>query len=247
MLCCCSVTQLCLTLCNPMDYSMPGFPVLHYLPEFAQTHGHWVGDVTQSSHSLSPPSPALNLCQHQGLFQWVGSLHQLAKISALQFQLQSFQWIFGLISFRIDWFDLFAVQGPLKSLLQHHNLKASVLQCSAFFMVQFLHPYMTPGKNIALTIWIFVCKVMSVLFNTLARFCQSFIFLAAVTICRDFGAQANQIYHCFHCFPIYLPWSDGTGCHSLSFLNVEFYYKLLEKRNKTDFMWEGLCQSPRIK
>jgi len=197
--CCCSVTQS--TLCNPMDCSMPGFPVLQYLPEFAQTHVHWVGDAIQSSHSLSPPSPALSLCQHQGLFQWVSSLHQVAKISALQFQLQSFQWIFGLISFRIDWFDLFAVQGLLKSLLQHHSLKASVLQCSVFFMVQFSHPYMTPGKTTALTIWIFVCKVMSVLFNTLARFChsfsfkeqESFIFLAGVTICRNFGTQENNL------------------------------------------------------
>ena len=240
MLCCCSVTRSCLTLCNPMDYSMPGFPDLHYLPEFAQTHVPWVSDAFQSSRSLSPPSPALNLCQHHGLFQWVGSLHQVTKILALQFQLQSFQWVFWLISFRIDWFDLFAVQGTLKSILQNHSLKASALQCSAFFMVQFSHPYLTPGKTIALTIWTFVGKVTSVLFNTLARFChsfsfkeqESFIFLAAVniTIYREFGAQENKVCHCFHCFRIYLPWRDGTGCHSLSFLNVEFYYKLLENR-----------------
>ena len=173
--CCCSITQSCLTLCNPMDCSMPGFPVLHYLPEFAQTHVHWVGDAIQSSHSLSPPSPALSLCQHQGLFQWVSSLHQVAKIWALQFQLQSFQWIFGLISFRIDWFDLFAVQGPLKSLLQHHSSKTLILWCSAFFMVQLPHPYMTTGKTIDLTRRTFLGKVMSLLFNMLSRFVIAFL------------------------------------------------------------------------
>ena len=93
-ICCCSVTQSCLTLCSPMDCSTPGFPVLHYLPEFAQTHVHWVGDAIQTSHSLLPAfPPALNLSQHQGLFQWIGSSNQIAKVLELQLQ-QSFQWIF---------------------------------------------------------------------------------------------------------------------------------------------------------
>ena len=93
--CCCSVIQSCLTLCNPMDCSMPSFPVLHYLPEFAQTHNHWVNDAIQPSHPLSPPSPpAFNLSQHQGLFQRVASSHQVAKV--LELQLQSFQWIFSV-------------------------------------------------------------------------------------------------------------------------------------------------------
>ena len=91
--------------------------------------------ISFSVASFSCQHQGLNLCQHQGLFQWVSSLHQVAKILVLQFQLQSFQWIFGLISFRIDWFDLFAVQGPLKSLLQHHSLKASILCYSAIFIV----------------------------------------------------------------------------------------------------------------
>ena len=87
----CSVTQLCLILCDPMDCSMPGFPVLHYLPEFTQIHVHGVGDTIQPSYPLSPPSPrALNLSQHQGLFQWDGSLHQVAKVLELQLQHQSF-------------------------------------------------------------------------------------------------------------------------------------------------------------
>ena len=93
--CCCSFSQSCLTLCEPMDCSMPGFPVFHYLLEFAQTHVHWVSDAIQPSHPLSSPSPpALNLSQHQGLFQWVSSSHQVAKVLEFQLQHQSFQWIF---------------------------------------------------------------------------------------------------------------------------------------------------------
>ena len=92
--CCCSVTQLCPTICNPMDCSTPGFPVLHHLPAFAQTHVHWVSDTTQSSHPLSPSPPAPNPSQHQSLFQWVSSLHQVTKVLELQLQHQSFQWIF---------------------------------------------------------------------------------------------------------------------------------------------------------
>ena len=101
---CCSVTQLCLTLCDPMDCSTPGFPVLHYLSEFAQTHVHWVSDAIQPSHPLLPPyTPALTLSQHQSLFQWTGSSNQVAKVVELQLQHQSVQWISGLISFRIAW------------------------------------------------------------------------------------------------------------------------------------------------
>ena len=93
--CCCSVAKSCLILCDPMNCSTPGFPLLHCLPEFAQTHVHWVGDAIQPSNLLSPPSPpAFNLSQHLGLFQWVGSLHQVSKVSELQFQ--SVQWIFSV-------------------------------------------------------------------------------------------------------------------------------------------------------
>ena len=153
----CSVTQSRLTLCDPMNCSTPGFPVLHYLPELAQAHIHWVGGAIQPSHPLLPPSPpALSLSQHQGLFQWVGSSPQAAKVLELQLQHQSFQWIFRFISFRIDWFDLLAVQQTLKNLLQHHNSKASVLHNSVFFMVQLSHLSMTTGKTIALTIWTLV-------------------------------------------------------------------------------------------
>ena len=117
----------------------------------------------------------------------------------------------GLISFMVDWFDFLAVQGTLKSLFQHHSLKASVLQCSTFFIVQLSHPYMTTGKTIALTRWTFVGKVMSLLFNMLSRLVIAFlprskclVFMAAIIICSDFGAQENNVSRCFHCFPIYL-------------------------------------------
>ena len=145
--------------CDPMDCSMPGFPVHDQLPELAQTQVHWVGDAIQPSHPLSSSSPpAFNLSQHQGkiLFQWVSSSYQVAKVLELQLQHQSFQWIF-----RTDWFDL-AIQGTLKSLLQNHSSKASIVHHAAFFMVQLLYPYVTTGKTLALSRWTFVGKVMSV-------------------------------------------------------------------------------------
>ena len=142
-----SVIQSCLTLCHPMDCNAPGLPVHHQLPEFTQTHGCWVGDAIQPSHPLSSPSPPnFNSSQLQGLFKQVNSLHQVAKLLEFQLQQHSFQWIL-----RTDFLlDILAVQGTLKSLLQHHTLRASFLQHSAFFIVQLSHPYMTSGKTIAL-------------------------------------------------------------------------------------------------
>ena len=126
-----------------MNHSTPGLPVHHQLLESTQTHVHWVGDAIQPSQPLSSPSPpALNLSQHQALFQWVSSSQQVAKVLEFQFQHPSFQWTQGLISFRMDWLDLLAVQGTLKTLLHHHSSKASILLCSAFFLVQLSHPYM---------------------------------------------------------------------------------------------------------
>ena len=153
------VTQSCGSLCNTMDSSTPGLPVYHQCLELAQTHDHWVGDAIQPSHPLSSPSPSLNLSEHQGLFKWVRSSHQVAKVLEFQLQQQFFQWIFRMISFRMDWLDLLAVQGTLKSLLQHHSLKASILWRSAFFTVQLSHPYMTPGKAMALSRRTFVGNV----------------------------------------------------------------------------------------
>ena len=144
-----------------MDCSMPGSPVLHYLPEFAQTHVHWAGDAFQPSHPLSPPSPpAFSLSQYRCLFQWVGSSHQVAKVCS-SFSISLPNKYSGFISFNTDWSDLLAVKGTLKSLLQHHSLKASILQCSAFIMVQLSYPYMTTRKTIALTVLTFVVKVIS--------------------------------------------------------------------------------------
>ena len=164
-----SVAQSCLTLCDPTKHSTPGLPVHHQLPEFTQTHVHWVGDAIQPTHPLSSPSPpAHNPSQHQGLFQWVHSSHQVAKYWSFSISIIPSNEHPGLISFRMDWLDLLGVQGTLKSLLQHHSSKASILRHSAF-TVQLSHPHMTTGKIIALTRWTFVGKVKSLLFNMLSR------------------------------------------------------------------------------
>ena len=130
----------------------------------------------------------------------------------------------------MDWLDLLAVQETLKSLHQHHSSKASILSHSAFCIVQLSHPYITTGKTIALTRWTFVGKVMSLLFNMLSRLVIAFLprskhffnFMASVTIYSDFGAQKNKVSHCFHCFPIYLPWSCGTDAMILVFWMLSF-------------------------
>src|SRR5574337_60088 len=134
----------------------------------------------------------------------------------------------GLISFRMDWLDLLAVQGTLKSLLQHHSSKASILRRSAFFTVQLSHPYMTTGKTIGLTRRIFVGKVMSLLLNMLSRLVITFLprskrlFISWLQSPSVVILELPKIKSdCFHCFPIYFPWSEGTRCHDLRFLNVE--------------------------
>ena len=133
-------------------------------------HVHWVSNAIKPSHPLSSPSPpTFNLSQHQGLFKWVSSSHQVPKYWTIHFNISSFNEHPGLISFRMDWLDLLAVQGTLKSLLQHHSSKASILWFLACFMVQLSHPYMITGKTIALTIRTFVGKVMSLLSNMLSR------------------------------------------------------------------------------
>ena len=143
-----------------MDCSTPGFPVHHLLLERSQTHVHQVGDAIQPSHLLfSPSPPAFNLSQHHSLFQWVSSFIRWPKYCSFSFSISPSNEYSGLISFKIDWFDLLAVQRTLKSLLKHHSSKASILRRSAFFMVQLSHPYMTTGKTIAFTIRTFVGKV----------------------------------------------------------------------------------------
>ena len=210
-----------------MDYSMPGFPVHHQLPELAQTHIHRVSDAIQPSHPLLLlPSifPSIRVFFNESV------LHiRWPKYWSFSFSISPSNEYSGLISFRMDWLVLLAVQGTLKSLLQHHSSKASILWRSAFFIVQLSHPYMTTGKTIALTRWTFVGKVMSLLFNMLSRLVITFLPRSKHLFISWLKSQSAVIFepekivcHCFHCFTIYLPWSDGTRCHDLSFMNVEF-------------------------
>ena len=146
-ICCCSVAKLCPTLCDPMSCSTPGFPILSHLricsnscPSSLRRH--------PTIHPLSSPSPpAFNLSQHQSLFQWVGSSHQVAKDWSFSFSISPSNEDSELISFRINWFELLTVQGTLESLFQHHSSKASILQHSAIFTVQLSHPHVTTEKN----------------------------------------------------------------------------------------------------
>ena len=152
-----------------MDCSTPGFPVLHYLPEFTQTHVHWLDDAIQPTHSLMPPlPPTFNLSQHQSLFQWVGSLHQVAKVLAFQLPVNAQDW------FPFGWTSWNSLLFKRLTKVFSNRLKASILWCSAFFIVQLSHLYMTMGKTIALTRWTFVGKVMSLLFNILSRLVITF-------------------------------------------------------------------------
>ena len=219
------VAQSSPTLCDPMNCSMPGLPVHHQLPEFTQTHVHWVGDTIQPSQPLSSPSPIFKLSEHQGLFKWVSSSHQVAKVLEFSFSISPFNEYSGLISFRMDWLDLLAVQGTLKSLLQHHSSKASILRHSASSVVQLSHPYMTTGKTIALTRWTFVGKVMSLLLNMLSRLVITFLPRSKHLLISWLQSPSVVIMEPkslspFPLFPYFL-WSDGTRCHDLSFLNAE--------------------------
>ena len=173
---CFLVTQLCLTLCDLMDFSMTGFPV----------HLHSWSFLKLMSIELVMPSNHLILCHPLLLLPSIFLNIRIfpnesvfctrwPKYWSFSFHISPSNEYSGLISFRIDWFDLLAVQGILKSLLQHHSSKASVLQCSAFFIVQLSHPYMTTGKTIALTIHIFVDKIMSLLFNMLSKLVMAFL------------------------------------------------------------------------
>ena len=159
----CSLAKLCPTLCDTMDCSTPGFLVLHYLPELAQTHVHQVGDAIQPSYPLSSPSPpTFNLSWNQGLFQLVSSLHQVAKV--LEFSAST-----SVPPMNIqDWFPVgltgLILQSKGLESSQHHSSKASILWCSAFFMAQLSHPYMTTGKTTVLTRRTFVGKAVSLAF-----------------------------------------------------------------------------------
>ena len=155
----------------------PGLPVNCQHLEFTQTHVHWAGDAIQQSHPLlSPSPPCLQSFPASGSFQMSQFFTSGGpSIGSFSFSISPYNEYSGLISFRMDWLDLPAIQGTLKSLLQHPSWKASVLWHSAFFTVQLSHPYMTTGKTIALTRWTFVSKVMSLLFNMLSRLVTAFL------------------------------------------------------------------------
>ena len=163
-----SVAQLCLTLCYTMNHSTPGFPVHHQLPEFTQTHVHRGDDAISSS--VVPFSSCPQSLPASGSFSNESTLFmRWPKYWSFSFSISPSSEHPGLISFRMDWLHLLAVQGTLKSLLQHHSSEASIFWHSAFFTVQLSYPYMTTGKTIALTGWTFVGKVMSLFFNRLSR------------------------------------------------------------------------------
>ena len=171
-----SVAQSCPTLCDPMNHSMPGLPVHHQLPEFTQTNVHCVSDAIQPSHHLSSPFPPAPNPFPASVFSNESTLHmRWPKYWSFSYSINPSKEHPGLISFRMDWLNLLAVQGTLKSLLQHHSSKASIFWQSSFFIVQLSHPYMTTGKTIALTRQTFVDKVMSLLFNTLSRLVIGFL------------------------------------------------------------------------
>ena len=159
-----------------MNCSTPGLPVHHQLPEFTQTHVHQISDAIQPSHPLLSPlllppiPPGIRVFSSEStlLMKW-------PKYWSFSLSISPSSEHPGLVSFRMDWLDLLAVQGTLKSLLQHHSSKASILQHSAFFTVQLSHPYMTPGKTIALTRQTFVGEIMSLLFNMLSRLVITFL------------------------------------------------------------------------
>ena len=266
MVSCCFVTVSRLTLSYPMDSSKPGFPVLRCLLKFAQIYILWVGDAIQPSHPLlPPPPPALSLSQHQGIYQWVWSSHQRPKYWSFNFSISPSNGYSGLILFMIDQFDLLAVEGTLKSLPQHHNLKASVLQCLFYgpTLISIEKPELWLHRPMS-TKW---CVFPLIYYTSLSwasmvaqmvknppamreTWAQSLDWgdllkdgvttqssilawripmerisskeqvsfnVAVATTCSDFGAEENKICHSFHSFPIYFPWSDGAGCHDLSF------------------------------
>ena len=216
---------------RPHGWSQARLPSPSPMPRTYSNSFHRVGDAIPPYHPLPSPSPpAFNLSQHQGLFQWVILHIKWPKNWSFSFSISPSNEYSGLISFRMEWLDFLAVQETLKSLLQCHSSKASILRHLTFFIVQLSHPYMTTGKTIALTRWTFVGKVMSPVFNMLPRLVIAFLprskcllipwlqSPSAVTV----EPKKIKSVTVFQRFPIYLPWSDGTRCHDLSFLNVEF-------------------------
>ena len=231
-----------------MNHGTPGLPVHHQLPESTKP---------MSTESVMP-SNHLILCRPLLLLPSIfPSIRVFSNESALCIRWPDY-WSFslnispfnehpGLISFRMDWLDLLAVQGTLKSLLQHHSSKASILQPSAFFIVQLSHPYMTTGKTIALTRWTFVGKVISLLLNMLSMLVIIFLRRSKCILISWLQSPSAVILEpkkiksatvCLHCFPIYFPWSDRTRCRDLCFLNVELWQ--LDKLINVKYLAPGI-------
>ena len=223
-----SVTQSCLTPCNHMNCTYQGSlsvtnpqSLLKLLSiESVMPSSHLILCHPFSSCLLSFPASGSVL---RNQFFASGGLNIGVSASASVLPMNSQDW------FLLGLTGLISAQGTLKNLLQHHSSKASILRCSAFFIVQLSHPYMTTGKTIALARWTFVGKVMSLLLNMLSRLVIGFLPRSKHLLISWLQSPSAVILepkkiksHCFHCFPIYFPWSDGTGCHDLSFLNVEF-------------------------
>ena len=213
-----------------MDCSTSGFPVHHQLLEFAQTHVHWVSDAIQPSHPLLRLLLLPLILPSIRVFPEESALRiRWSKIWSFSFDTNEYlsNEYLGLISFRIDWFDFLPVQGILKSLLQHHNSKASIHWCSPFFIVQLSHLCMTAEK--AMTMRTFVGKVISLLFSMLSRFVITFLPRSKCLLISWVLSLSAMILEppkiksaSFHFSPFYLPWNDGTRCHDLTFMNVEF-------------------------
>ena len=214
-----SVAQFCPTLCDPMDCSTPGLHVHHQLLELTQTHVNEVGDAVQPSHPLLSPSPHGFSLSFRVFSKESVLCIKWPKYWCFQLHHQSSKEYSGLTSFRIDWFDLLTVQVTLKSLLQWHSSKASILWHSAFFffIVQLSHPYMTTGKTIALTWQTLVGKAIALLFNILSRSVIAFLPRSKKSLLISWLQSPSVVIlkppkivsHFFHCFCIYLPWSNG--------------------------------------
>ena len=224
-----SVAQSCPTLCDPMNHSTPGLPVHYQLPEFTQTQVYWVGDAIQPSHPLlSPFPPALNPSQDQSfsMSQLFAGSGQSTVVSALASFLpkntQGWSLYNGLVGSPCRPRD----SQEYSPTTQFKTINSLVL---SFLHSPTLNPYMITGKNIALSRWTFVGKVISLHFNMLSRLAITFLLrIKCLLISRLQSPSAvileplqNTVWHCFQCFPIYFPWSDGNRCHDLSFLNVE--------------------------
>ena len=225
-----SVAQLCPTLCNPMDCSTPGLPVHHQLLEFIQTHVHWVGDAIQPFDPLFPFSSSLQSFPASGYFPMSQFFASGGQNIEFQLQHQSFQWIFrtrflqdGLVGSPCSPGD----SQESSPIPQFKSINSSVLSFLYSPTLTSIHDH---RKTRALTRWTFVGKAVSLLFNKVSRLVITFIprrkhlFISWLQspFAVIFRAQENKVSHYSHCLPFYLPWSDGTVCHGLSFLNVEF-------------------------